>query len=82
MELIYLAPIFAVFGLLFALYSFSIVKREPAGDEKMQKIAAAIHLGAMVFLNRQYRAIGAFVIVIAIILTIQQHRRGTFRAHG
>ncbi|HJJ43320.1 MAG TPA: sodium-translocating pyrophosphatase [Methanocorpusculum sp.] len=70
MELIYLAPIFAVFGLLFALYSFSIVKREPAGDEKMQKIAAAIHLGAMVFLNRQYRAIGAFVIVIAIILTI------------
>ncbi len=70
MDLIYLAPICAVLGLLFALYSFSIVKREPAGDEKMQKIAAAIHLGAMVFLNRQYRAIGAFVIVIAIILAI------------
>lgn len=70
MDLIYLAPICAVLGLLFALYSFSIVKKEPAGDEKMQKIAAAIHLGAMVFLNRQYRAIGAFVIVIAVILAI------------
>jgi len=70
MDLIYLAPICAVLGLLFALYSFSIVKKEGAGDEKMQKIAAAIHLGAMVFLNRQYRAIGAFVVVIAIILAI------------
>lgn len=70
MDLIYLAPICAVLGLLFALYSFSIVKKEPAGDEKMQKIAAAIHLGAMVFLNRQYRAIGAFVVVIAIILAL------------
>ncbi len=70
MDLIYLAPICAVLGLLFALYSFSIVKKEGAGDEKMQKIAAAIHLGAMVFLNRQYRAIGAFVVVIAVILAI------------
>lgn len=70
MDLIYLAPICAVLGLLFALYSFSIVKKEPAGDEKMQKIAAAIHLGAMVFLNRQYRAIGAFVVVIAVILAL------------
>ncbi len=70
MDLIYLAPICAVLGLLFALYSFSIVKKEGAGDEKMQKIAAAIHLGAMVFLNRQYRAIGAFVVVIAVILAL------------
>ncbi len=68
MDLIYLAPICAVIGLLFALYSYSVVKKEGTGDEKMQKIAAAIHLGAMVFLNRQYRAIGAFVVVIAIIL--------------
>ncbi len=68
MDLIYLAPICAVIGLLFALYSYSVVKKEGTGDEKMQKIAAAIHLGAMVFLNRQYRAIGAFVVIIAIIL--------------
>ena len=53
MDLIYLAPICAVIGLLFALYSYSVVKKEGTGDEKMQKISAAIHLGAMVFLNRQ-----------------------------
>ncbi|MDU9375872.1 putative K(+)-stimulated pyrophosphate-energized sodium pump [Methanocorpusculaceae archaeon Sp1] len=68
MDLIYLAPICAVIGLLFALYSYSVVKKEGTGDEMMQKIAAAIHLGAMVFLNRQYRAIGAFVVIIAVIL--------------
>ncbi|HJJ91124.1 MAG TPA: sodium-translocating pyrophosphatase [Methanocorpusculum sp.] len=68
MDLMYLSPICAVIGLLFALYSYSVIKKEGTGDEKMQKIAEAIHLGAMVFLNRQYRAIGAFVIVIAIIL--------------
>ena len=68
MDLIYLAPRCAVIGLLVALYSYSVVKKEGTGDEKMQKISAAIHLGAMVFLNRQYRAIGAFVVVIAIIL--------------
>jgi K(+)-stimulated pyrophosphate-energized sodium pump len=70
MDLIYLAPICAVLGLLFALYSFSKVMKEQPGDEKMQKIAAAIHLGAMVFLRRQYSAIGAFVIVMAIILAV------------
>ncbi|HKM40983.1 MAG TPA: sodium-translocating pyrophosphatase [Methanocorpusculum sp.] len=70
MDLIYLAPICAVIGLLFALYSFSKVMKEQPGDEKMQKIAAAIHLGAMVFLRRQYSAIGAFVIVMAIILAV------------
>ena len=43
MDLIYLAPICAVLGLLFALYSFSIVKQKGIVHEKMQKIAA-IHL--------------------------------------
>ncbi|MDO5845593.1 MAG: sodium-translocating pyrophosphatase [Methanocorpusculum sp.] len=70
MNLIYLVPICAVIGLLFAIYCFSVVKREKVDDPKMQKISDAIHLGAMVFLNRQYKAIGAFAIVIAIILAL------------
>jgi K(+)-stimulated pyrophosphate-energized sodium pump len=70
MDLIYLAPVCAVIGILFAFYSYSVVKKEPAGDEKMQKIAAAIHLGAMVFLNRQYRAVAIFVVVIAVVLAL------------
>ncbi|MDO5844897.1 MAG: sodium/proton-translocating pyrophosphatase, partial [Methanocorpusculum sp.] len=68
MDLIYLVPICAIIAILFALYSYSVVKREKVTDEKMIKIADAIHLGAKVFLNRQYRAIAVFAIVIAVIL--------------
>ena len=70
MDLIYLAPVAALIALAFAGYSFILVKREGTGTEVMQKIAAAIHLGAMVYLNRQYRAIAVFVVVLAIVLAI------------
>jgi K(+)-stimulated pyrophosphate-energized sodium pump len=36
----------------------------------MKKIAAAIHTGAMVYLNRQYRAIAVFVVVLAVIIAV------------
>ncbi|MDO8842510.1 MAG: sodium-translocating pyrophosphatase [Methanocalculus sp.] len=70
MDLIYLAPLCALIGLAFAGYSFLMVKKEGTGTEAMQKIAAAIHLGAMVYLNRQYRAIAIFVVVLAIVLAV------------
>ena len=70
MDLVYLAPIGAALALLFAGYSYMSIKREGTGTELMQKIAAAIHEGAMVYLNKQYRAIALFVIVLAIVLAI------------
>lgn len=70
MDLIYIVPVCAVIGLLFALYSFSVVKREKVDDPKMIKIADAIHLGARVFLKSQYKAIAAFAVVVAIILFV------------
>ncbi|KQC05072.1 MAG: potassium transporter [Methanoculleus sp. SDB] len=68
--LIYLAPICALFGLLFAGYSFIRVRKEGEGTDLMKKITAAIHTGAMVYLNRQYRAIAVFVVVLAIIIAV------------
>ncbi|NLA38245.1 MAG: sodium-translocating pyrophosphatase [Methanomicrobiales archaeon] len=70
MDLVYLAPIGAVLALLFAGYSYTSIRRESTGTELMQKIAAAIHDGAMVYLNRQYRAIAVFVVVLAAVLAI------------
>ncbi|MCK8518495.1 sodium-translocating pyrophosphatase [Methanoculleus sp. 7T] len=70
MDLVYLAPIGAILALLFAGYSYMSIKREGTGTDLMQKIAAAIHEGAMVYLNKQYRAIAIFVIVLAVVLGI------------
>jgi K(+)-stimulated pyrophosphate-energized sodium pump len=70
MDMIYLVPVCALIGLLFAAYAFIAMKREGTGNELMQKIAAAIRLGAMVYLKRQYTAIAVFVVVVAIVLAL------------
>jgi K(+)-stimulated pyrophosphate-energized sodium pump len=70
MDLFILVPVCALVGLLFAAYSYRVMKREGTGSELMQKIAAAIRLGAFVYLKRQYTAILVFVIVLGIILAI------------
>jgi K(+)-stimulated pyrophosphate-energized sodium pump len=70
MDLLIIAPVCAIIGLLFAAFSFFSMKKEGTGTELMQKIAAAIHTGSMVYLKRQYTAIAIFVVVMAIVLAI------------
>ncbi|KQC10841.1 MAG: potassium transporter [Methanolinea sp. SDB] len=69
MDLFVIVPICALVGLLFAGISYMKMKREGTGTEVMQKIALAIHLGAMVYLKRQYMYIAVFVVALAIVLT-------------
>jgi K(+)-stimulated pyrophosphate-energized sodium pump len=54
--------------LLFAAISFFNMKKEGTGTELMQKIAEAIHTGAMVYLKRQYTAIAIFVVAMTVVL--------------
>lgn len=68
--LIYLTPICALIGLIFAGISYKNVRNEGEGNELIKKITAAIHGGAMVYLNKQYRAIAVFVVFIAIVLAL------------
>jgi len=70
MDLLFIVPICALIGLLYAGVCYSRMNKESPGDAVMQKIAAAIHLGAMTYLKRQYTAIAVFVVVLAIILAI------------
>lgn len=70
MDLLIIVPICALIGLIYAGVCFNRMKKEPPGDAVMQKIANAIHLGAMTYLKRQYTAIGVFVIVLAVVLSI------------
>ncbi len=66
--MIYLIPAAGVLALLFAAYKASWVKRQDPGDEKMRTIAGHIQEGAMAFLNREYRVLSVFVVVVAVLL--------------
>jgi len=55
-------------GVIFAVILAAVVKSAPAGDEKMQEIAGAIKEGAIAYLNRQLKSMGAAGIVIFIII--------------
>jgi len=58
------------FGVLFALSLAAVVKKAPAGDEKMQEIATAIQEGAIAYLNRQLKSMGIAGIIICIIIFV------------
>ncbi len=68
MSLIYLIPVAGLLALAFAAYKAAWVTRQDAGDQKMQTIAGHIQEGAMAFLNREYRVLAVFVVVVAALL--------------
>ncbi len=68
MDLTLIVPITGVIALVFAFYKASWVKKQDAGQENMVEIAGHIQEGAMAFLKKEYRILGIFVVVVAIVL--------------
>ncbi|MGC1120383.1 MAG: sodium-translocating pyrophosphatase [Candidatus Methanofastidiosia archaeon] len=69
-----LAPITAVIALVFAgVIAYRIMKLDP-GTEKMKEISDAIHHGAMTFLNKEYRILVIFAVVVTVIIAITINR--------
>lgn len=64
-------PILGGVGLLCAFIIYQLVMRFPAGEDAIKKIADQIHLGAMVFMRREYTMLALFagVVLIAIFVS-------------
>src|SRR5690606_15559194 len=62
------APLAAVLALAFAFYLIRRISSFDPGNERMQEIAKAIQEGAMAFLNREFRSVFIFIVVVFLIL--------------
>ena len=68
-DMFYLPPVVGVLGLIVALVLYRLILKRPAGDAKVTGIADQIHLGAMVFMRREYRMLAMFsAVLLAVIL--------------
>ena len=66
--LLYVAPVAGLISLVFAAIMMVSVLRESQGNDRMKEISQDIYEGAMAFLNRQYRSLVPFTVVIFALL--------------
>ncbi|MFN8290752.1 MAG: sodium-translocating pyrophosphatase [Chitinophagaceae bacterium] len=69
-KLIYLVPVMGLVGLLYTLVKFNWVSKQDAGNERMKDISNHIAEGAMAFLKAEWKILGYFVAVVAILLAV------------
>jgi len=65
-----LPPIIGAFGLVAAAITYAQVKKYPEGEGKVVEIGNQIHLGAMVFMKREYKMLTIFAAVLVVLLYI------------
>ncbi|MEX6723096.1 sodium-translocating pyrophosphatase [Parapedomonas caeni] len=79
MDILIASIICGVIALLYGIVTARSVLSAPAGNDRMQQIAAAIQEGAGAYLGRQYTTIAIVGVVVAIVIFVAL---GTFPAVG
>ena len=69
-KLFYLVPALGLLGLLYTFAKFKWVVKQDAGSERMKEISNYIAEGAMAFLKAEWKILGYFVVIVAILLGI------------
>ena len=67
-KLIYLVPLMGIVGLLYTYLKFKWVSRQEEGTDLMKKISQYIAEGAMAFLKAEWKILGYFVVIVALLL--------------
>src|ERR1700712_5633317 len=66
--LVYLIGLLAIFALVFAYVLVREVLKADQGTPKMQEIAKAVQEGAAAFLNRQFKTLSIFAVIVFVLL--------------
>jgi K(+)-stimulated pyrophosphate-energized sodium pump len=66
--LFYAVPAMGVVGLLYTLLKFNWVSKQDAGNARMKEISTYIAEGAMAFLKAEWKILGYFVVIVALLL--------------
>lgn len=67
---IYLVAFSGILALIFAFMLAKDISKQDAGNDRMKEIAGYIHEGAMAFLNREYRYLAVFIVIVAAIIVM------------
>jgi K(+)-stimulated pyrophosphate-energized sodium pump len=73
-KLIYLVPLMGIIGLFYTYLKFKWVSRQEEGTDLMKKISQYIAEGAMAFLKAEWKILGYFVVIVALLLGFMASR--------